>query len=147
MPPGSPFPDIAGAIQAAARATAREVPRLPARLPERGIDDLRVVRIEGHVDRAGLLVLIEDPGPGLAAIGGAVHAAFGVWTEGMPEGCHQHDVRVGRVDDQRANLAAVLEPDIAPGLAAVDRLVDAVAVGHVPAGRGFPPPTTYRTLV
>src|SRR6185437_4485499 len=47
-------------------------------LPECGVDDLRILRINGDVVGAGVLVLIEDLLERLAAIGGAEDAAFGV---------------------------------------------------------------------
>src|SRR5438874_10036570 len=126
---------VGRAVQAAPRTAAREVPWQPSCLPERGIDDARVVRIEADIDRAGLLVLVEDLAPGLAAVGAAEHAALGVGAEGMAEGRDQNDIGILRVDDQGADLAGVPEADVAPGLAAVDRLVDAIAVRHV-AARG-----------
>src|SRR3989441_11976954 len=94
-----------------------------------------VVRIEADIDRAGLLVLVEDLAPGLAAVGGAEHAALGVGAEGMAEGRDENDIGILRVDDQRADLAGVPEAGVAPGPAAADRLVDAIAVRHV-AARG-----------
>src|ERR1700733_8078262 len=119
---------VGGAIQSTSRTTAGEIPRLSACLPQRGVDDLRVMWVETHVDRTGLRILVQNLGPGLAAVSRAEHAALGIRTEGMPESGDQHDVRIVRIDDERADLAGILKPDTAPGLAAVDRLVDAVAV-------------------
>src|SRR5437588_430444 len=102
------------AVQAAPRTAAREVPWQPSCLPERGVHDARVVRIEADIDRAGLLVLVEDLAPGLAAVGGAEHPALGVGAEGMAEGRDQNDSGIRRVDDQRADLAGVPEADVAP---------------------------------
>src|SRR6266487_4060665 len=42
------------AIQTAARPAARKKPRLPARLPERGEDDVRIMRIKDNIDPAGV---------------------------------------------------------------------------------------------
>src|SRR5436853_3078473 len=126
---------VARAVQAAPRTAAREVPWQPSCLPERGVHDARVVRIEADIDRAGLLVLVEDLAPGLAAVRAADHAALAGGAEGMAEGRDASDIGILRVDDQRADLAGVPEADVAPGPAAVDRLVDAIAVRHV-AARG-----------
>ena len=87
---------------------------------------LRVGRVEGDVDGAGVGVLEEHLLPGLAAVGRAVDAALRVRAEGVAEHGREGDVGVGRVDDHRADLALLL-PDVLPGLAGVGRFVDAVA--------------------
>ena len=122
---------VGRAEQPAARPAAGEIPGLATHLPQGGVDDLRVVRVEGDVDGAGVLVAVEHLGPGLAAVGGAEHAAFGVGPEGVADGGDQHDVGIGRIDDDGADLAGVLQPDIGPGLAGVGRLVDPVAVADI----------------
>ena len=47
---------IFGTIEAAARSAAGEKPRLPARLPERRENDIRVMRIEDNINPASVLV-------------------------------------------------------------------------------------------
>ena len=92
-----------------------------------------LVGVEGHIDRPGVGVLVQHAGPALAPVDGAKHAALGVGSERVADRGHQHDVGVGRVDDQGPDLAGILQADAGPGLAAVDRLVDAVAPGDVAA--------------
>src|SRR5438270_13047316 len=77
---------VGRAVQAAPRTAAREVPWQPSCLPERGIDDARVVRIEADIDRAGLLVLVEDLAPGLAAVAGTGRSARRVGAECLAQG-------------------------------------------------------------
>src|SRR5262249_32600560 len=116
------------AIQATAGTAAGEIPRLPPGLPQRRVHDARIAWIEADVDGAGLLVLVEHLGPRLAAVDRAEDTALGVRTEGMPESRHQHDIRIVRIDDECADLPRVFEADVAPGLAAIGRPVDAVPI-------------------
>src|SRR5512132_2769459 len=124
---------VGGLVEAAAGAAAFEVPGLAANLVERRVDDAGVIGVEDDVDGARVLVLVENLLPRLAAVGGAEDAAFRVRAEGVADRRDQHDVRITRVDDDRADLARVLQPDVVPGLAAVGRFIYAVAVGVVAA--------------
>jgi len=72
----------------------------------------------------------------LAAVPRAVDAALGVGAEGVPQDGGVGDVGIGRVDDQRADLT-LLFPDVLPGLAGVQRLVDAVTRADVAADVGL----------
>jgi hypothetical protein len=130
-------PAIGGSIQSAAGAAARKVPRLPAGLPQGGVHDPRVMRIEADIDRACVLIFVQHLRPGLASIGAAEHAAFGIRTERVAERSDQHDVRVSRVDDDCTDLPAIAQPGMAPALAAIARLVHTIAVSHVSARCGL----------
>ncbi len=55
----------------------------------------------------------------------------------MPEHRREHPVGIVRVDQQRRDLLAVAQPEVLPGLAAVRRLVDAVAHRQVGALQPF----------
>src|SRR5207302_3056724 len=59
---------VARLEDAAAGAAARHLPRVAVRLPQRRVDDLRVVGIENQLDRAGLVVAEQDLLPRLAAV-------------------------------------------------------------------------------
>src|SRR4029077_5383547 len=74
---------VGGTIQPTAWTTTGELPGLPSCLPQRGIDNFRVVRIEADVDGAGLLVPVKHFRPGFPAIGRAEHAALLVGTEAV----------------------------------------------------------------
>src|ERR1035438_6054884 len=75
---------IGGFEEAAVGAGERAVlPRTLLRLPEDGVYGLGIAWVEGEVDGAGALVLIEHLLPGLAAIGGAEDAALGVGAVGV----------------------------------------------------------------
>src|SRR5581483_8551022 len=83
---------VARGVQAAARPAAGQLPRFAARLPEPGEKHLRRRGVHRDVAGAGVLILVEDLLPGLAAIGGAVDAALLAWAEGVAQ-----DGRVGDV--------------------------------------------------
>ena len=123
-------------VQAAAGSgIRREVrqPRIVADLPGRGIDDVGVGRIRGEIDGAGVGVDEQRALPGLAAVIAAEHAAFAVRAEIVAERRDQHVTGIARVDQDRADVARCLEPDVRPGLAAVGCLVDAVAGADIVA--------------
>src|SRR5437870_9318182 len=60
---------VGGLIEAAARAAAGQTPWRAAGFPECGEQDVRVRRVKADVDRAGLVVLVENSLPGFSAVG------------------------------------------------------------------------------
>src|SRR5262249_36926 len=133
--PGGPA--VARPIEAAAGAAADQGPGRAPYLPERREDDLRVLRVEGHVDGAGVGVLEEHLLPRLPTVDGAEHAPLGVGPEGVAEGGDEGDVGVARVDRDPADLPRVGEAEEAPGAPGVVGAVDALAVGDVAADAGL----------
>ncbi len=138
---------IVRAIKSAARATVGQTPGGTACLPERGKQNIRIVRIEGHVDASGILILIKNFFPGLAAIERAKNAAFGVRPVGMAEGRHKNDVWIVGIDDDFADGAGIAQANVLPGLARVERLVNAVAMRNVAADAGFARAHVNRVVV
>ena len=55
----------------------------------------------------------------------------------MSERRDQNDVRIARIDDDRADMARVLQADVCPRLSGIGGLVHAVTVGDVAAKAGF----------
>ena len=102
--------------QAARRAGVRVVvfPRRLPRRPERRIDDLRVRRIEGDVDGAGVFVLVEHPLPRSSAIDRTEDAALAVGTVRMAERRDEHAIGIARIDDQRADLTRLSKAEMRP---------------------------------
>src|SRR6185437_9810512 len=72
----------------------------------------------------------ERPGPRLTAVGRLEDTAVLLRTRREPDRAREHDVRVGRVDDDAREAAGVGQAHVLPGRAGVGGLVDAVA-GHV----------------
>src|SRR5690606_9480297 len=90
-----------------------------------------------NVVAAGVLALPENPLPRGAAVLAAEEAALLVWTKGVAERRHIDEIGILRVNLDLADVAGVAEAEVSPGLAAVGRLVDAVAVGHLVPDRRF----------
>src|SRR6266566_3490874 len=128
---------IIRAIQTAAGATVRKCPRHATNLPQRGENDVRICGIEGDVDPAGVLILIENLFPGFAAVKRTKNAALSIWTVRMAKRGDENAVRILGIYDQLADGARIAEPHVLPGLAAVNRFVNAVAMRGVAADAAF----------
>ena len=92
---------IDGLVDAAFRPAIRgEVahPRVVAHLPGRGEHHIRILRIDGDVDRAGIGADEQRLAPGLAAIAGGEHATFVVGPEHVAECGHEHMLGILRID-------------------------------------------------
>src|SRR5262249_10979177 len=109
----------------------------PARLPEPGKQNLRIGRVEADIRRTSVRIPGQDLLPVLAAIRGAIDAALAIGPERMTEDCGERNIRVGRVDDQGADLA-FLFPAMRPVLAGAGRFEDAVPSSPVAPDVGFP---------
>src|SRR5205807_1010423 len=79
----------------------------------------------------------QHPLPAPAAVAGAEDASFVVGSEHVPERGHECDIRVAGMDDDRANVTRIAQPDMLPGLAGVERFVDAITVGDVATRTGL----------
>ncbi len=107
------------------------------RLPQRGIKNVGVGRIEGDVDAAALRILIEDLLPGLAAILRAEDAALFVIGKGMTQRSDEGDVRILRIDDHASDGMGVRQADELPRRACVNRFINSVAADNVAANASF----------
>src|SRR6185312_955063 len=104
--------------QSAAGAVVRIArrPWRPARGPHVGIDDLRIGGIEGEIDTAGVLILIQNFRPALTAVGRAKDSALGVGAVRVAEHSGEYAVGIVRINDYGCDLLAVAESEVAPGL-------------------------------
>ena len=102
-----------------------------------GIQDVRVRRV--HLGRRHARVLrdLERDHPRLPAVSGLVEAALAARRPQRPLRGGIHDERVARIDQDAGDVLRVLEPHVRPRLAAVQALVDAVAVAHVAPAHVF----------
>src|SRR5262249_13669855 len=82
---------------AACRSAALEGPRLAIHLPQRGVDDVWISRIECQVGCSRLSAAIEHLLPDLASIGRAKHAALFIGPEYVSLRCDVDDFGVSRV--------------------------------------------------
>src|SRR5262245_8501000 len=103
----------------------------------RGEDRVGAARLKLNIDDAGLVVDVEDLLPGLAAIDGLEQAAFFAGTPQPSERADIHDVGVGGIDRDLADLERVPQSHVRPRLAAIAGLVDAIAPRNAVAGVGL----------
>ena len=112
-------------------AAAPQAPRLPIHLPQRRVEDVRIVRIHDEVDGPRALVAEEHLLPRPAPVGGPEDAALGVGPEGMAEGGHVRAVGVRRMDADASDRVCVGEAEVSPALPGIIGAVDAVALEDV----------------
>src|ERR1700709_673516 len=96
-----PVPAAVGRREEAAAGAVgggRDVPGGAPGRPEGGVDHLGVAGLESEVDGAGVLVLVEDLLPALAAVARAEDAALGARAVGVPPRRHEADRRTARSD-------------------------------------------------
>ncbi len=112
-------------------------PGRAARGPHVRVERLRIFRIEGEVDGACVVILVENFLPAIAAIGGTEDAAFGVGAVGMAEDGDEDAIGILRVDDDIGDLLAVAQTEMFPGVASVGGFVNSVARGKVGTAQAF----------
>ena len=65
----------------------------------------------------------------------------------MTERRHQNDVCISWIDNERANLAAVLQPHILPRFTGIDRFEDTGTVGGIAANGRFTCPSIDHIVI
>src|SRR5262249_39152104 len=108
-------------------ASAVEAARAPQALVGRGVQDVRVARIHDEIRRAREGIYVQTLRPGAPAIDRLEHAALGI---PLPEIADRGDIRdigIGRMEDDAANRAGVVETEVRPRVAGVGRAVHAAA--------------------
>ena len=116
---------------------AANFPWRHTRSPQRGVNCLRICRIEGEIGGTGVFVLIKNFLKSLAAVGGAEDAALGVWTIRMAFGGDENAVGIFRIDENRGDLLRVAETEMRPGFSRVGGFVNAIAGGKIGALQTF----------
>ena len=107
---------------------------MPAALVGGRIHDVGIARIEVHFGHAGVGRSLEGLLPGRAAIARDVEAAFAARGPQRSLRGHPDHVRVARIDHDHRDVLGGLQAHVGPGGAAIERLVDAVAVGNAALG-------------
>src|SRR5262249_6726490 len=98
-----------------------------AALVGRRVEDLIVHRVHHQIVGSGVIVHLEHLRPRLAGVSRLVDAALAARPPQAAGRGHEHDVVVPRIDQDAVDVARRRKAHARPGLAAVDRLVDAVA--------------------
>jgi hypothetical protein len=90
-------------------------------------DGVRVVGVEPDLGDPGVVRDVEYAFPSGAAIAGAVETAVAARSPQRTLGRDPDHIGISGIDDDVADVLALLEPHVGPGRAAIDALVDAVA--------------------
>src|SRR5258708_5364373 len=112
-------------------------PRWPPRIPQSRIDHARIGRVDDDLDRADVLILVEDFLPGAAAVARAVQTAVRVRGVEVANRSHEDHVGVPGIDSDLADVLRVAQAEVRPRVAGVGRLVDAVTEAHRVAQGGL----------
>ena len=134
------FPGVAaidGLVKSATGTTAGEAPWRARTLPESGEEHIGIVRIEGQVNGASLVILEQNLLPGLAAIAGAEDAAVRIGAISMAERGNIDKIRIARMNQNSGDVLRVVQANVGPGFAAVSRFVYAIAIRDVAANAGL----------
>ena len=108
-------------VDTATRTAAVETPQRPLPLVHGREQRHRIARIHGEVDRARVLVDVEDEFPRLTPVHRPVHAALGVGAPQATHGRHVGHVRIPGMDLDAGDVVRRLEPEVRPGPAGIRR--------------------------
>ena len=118
---------VARDVDGAARSAAELTPRVHLDLPRAGEQNVRIFRIHRQAGAAGHRIGEERSRPRAAAVGRLVDAFLLLRPGQSPFRADVDDVGVGGMNDDAADAARLVEAEVRPRRAGVDRLVDAVA--------------------
>ncbi len=97
------------------------------RLPQCGINDIRIRWIDLDVAGADVFVFVEDLLEGLAAIGRAIDPALWVRAVGVPSDGDEDAVSIVRINGYLRNLLAIAQSQVGPCRATVRGFIDTVS--------------------
>ena len=98
------------------------------------------MRIDGEVDRARLVVFVENLVPRFAAVGRAKNTALWIRPVCMTECRDEYVIGIVWIDPNPRNVLRVLQSDVLPRLATVGCFVHFVAIGNISAQAGLARP-------
>ena len=78
-----------------------------------------IVGIENDVDAAAALILVEHLLPGLSTVDGAKNSSLGIRPIGVPKRSNENNLGIPGINDYCADMPAVAQADILPGLPAI----------------------------
>src|SRR5258708_13748286 len=117
------------------------------RMPGACEQELRIARTDRQIRNADLEARIENLGPTRSTVGGLVDTAFFVRTISVAKRADVDDIRISRIDHDPADLPRVLQTDVGPGSAAINRFVNAVARREIRTNVGLARPNVGRLRV
>src|SRR5262249_47187645 len=92
-------------------------------------EHVRVGRVHGDIGDAGVFANGEHSVPGLAGVAGFVKAAFATGSPKRALRSGVNDIAVARIDKDAADVFRFLQAHVFPGLAAIVRAIDSIAIG------------------
>ena len=110
---------VGSLVNAAARAAAGKSPRFADGFPHSRVHHLRMIRIVHQTDCPGIVVHEQNFVPRFAAIRGLENATVRIGTEHMSHGSDIDNVRILRIDEDRAGRMRVAQTGILPRFAGV----------------------------
>src|SRR6185437_1353116 len=124
---------VGRAVEPALRAAEGTVfPRRLLPLPHTRENNLRIVRVNLYVGRAGAVVDEENPLKCFSSVECAIEAALLVRSVGMAFYGNEDAVRIGGIDGELADLLAVADClQVRPCFSSVGGFIDAVASGEI----------------
>jgi hypothetical protein len=128
---------VDGFIQPAARSAAGARPGLKFELPHAREKNVRIVRIHDQIGAAGVLIHLQHLRPALAPVAGSKHAALRLRAISMSQCACEHDVGIFRIHNHTRDAAGFFEPHQVPGLARIERLINALPNGDMAANERF----------
>jgi hypothetical protein len=102
-------------------------PRSFARFPQRRVNNLWIARIDQHIARADVLIVIKNFFECFSPIERSINAAFFVRPIGMTDYGNKDAVWIFWIDGQLRDLLTVAQSEMRPRLSGVSRFINAVA--------------------
>src|SRR5206468_1449237 len=130
---------IGGLEDPATRSVGRRVgvPGWTTGIPQSGVDDVRVRRVDDDFDGAHISILEQHLLPRATTVARTEHAALLVRGIEMPDGGDEHHRRVARIDGDLSDVLRVLEADVCPRRARIGGLVHPIPEACRVAQRRF----------
>src|ERR1019366_3336108 len=94
------------------------IKRVLGTIPERSIENSRMIRLSLHVVDSGFLILIQNLLPVLAAVGCLVNPALRAGPA-TPSSRHQNNVGIPRIDHDPGDDVGFAQADIRPGRSSI----------------------------
>src|SRR5438132_215436 len=115
-------------MQVSGTSTGAEGPAFAAEVPETCIDRLRILGVHRDHRAAGRCVgSFKDPVPGFSAVGGLVDATLLTVAPELARHGDVNGIRICGIDENFRDPLRLFQTHIGPVVAAINRLVDAIA--------------------
>ena len=114
-------------MQTRTRATRFKKPRPTAKFPHSNQQFVGVHGVHHHVGHARFVVYVQYFIPSFAAVGGFIHATFGMVAVGRTLHAHIHNVSIFGINQHAVNVAGIFQTHQLPSFARVQTFINAIA--------------------